>query len=250
MNLGSLISKETLIEGSLWELSSSVNGFANKSGYDLVTQIASGRSFQIIDPNIDHLSNGNKFSRLKVRLLEDGYICWLDYSYIKGQSFSRDKWEPSFLSRIDIETRIPLVMRWVEKAASNVNKYLWGGSIGPDFDCSGLVQASFSSQGIWLPRDAYQQERFCESISILNGTMNNLLTGDLLFFGDQNKCTHVGIYSSNQFYWHSSGINNGNNGIKKDKLTPLSDSSIATYYFSKLRGAGRVMSCHDGSTLP
>ena len=62
------------------------------------------------------------------------------------------------------------------------NYYLWGGTVRPNYDCSGLMQAAFASVGIWLPRDAYQQEGFTQAI-----TIGELATGDLVFFGTSKK---------------------------------------------------------------
>ncbi len=125
-----------------------------------------------------------------------------------------------------------------------------GGTIGPDLDCSGLVQTAFASTGIWLPRDAYQQERFCKPLTVQANDVNALRSGDLIFFGTPERCTHVGIHLENGRYIHSSGIEHGRNGIGIDSLNPQDLHPVASHYRAELRGAGRVTRCHDGSTLP
>ena len=65
-----------------------------------------------------------------------------------------------------IISRIPEILSWTKAAKKMSNEYLWGGTIGPNFDCSGLVQSAFASSGIWIPRDAFQQEKFCTNISL------------------------------------------------------------------------------------
>ena len=142
------------------------------------------------------------------------------------------------------------MLNWLREVKSRENKYLWGGTIGPDFDCSGLVQAAYASQDIWLPRDAYQQENFCEKIQISLEDYQILRPGDLLFFGTSQKCTHVGVYMGAGTYCHSSGIMNGRNGIGFDGIELGNNDTIAAHYLSQLRGAGRVVQCHDGMTLP
>ena len=129
-----------------------------------------------------------------VRLLEDGYPCWLDLDAVVGSARACDAWRPRLLDATTIAARIPAVLDWVEAAAHSRNTYLWGGTIGPDLDCSGLVQTAFASQGIWLPRDAYQQERFCTPVAIHPGNHQLLKPGDLLFFGTPRRCTHVAIH--------------------------------------------------------
>jgi cell wall-associated NlpC family hydrolase len=62
------------------------------------------------------------------------------------------------------------------------NEYLWGGTVAPNYDCSGLMQAAFGSVGIQLPRDSYQQEAFTEPVA-----MDDLQRGDLLFFGPRRR---------------------------------------------------------------
>ena len=130
------------------------------------------------------------------------------------------------------------------------NTYLWGGTIGPDLDCSGLVQTAFASTGIWLPRDAYQQEQFCEPLAVAPDEISELRAGDLIFFGTPERCTHVGIHLEDGRYMHSSGREHGRNGIGIDSLSPEDLHPVACHYRGELRGAGRVTRCHDGSTLP
>ncbi len=238
-----------MLPGSCWTLSAAVNGYAGSSNDELITQAAAGRSFQLIkDLSKDH-GGDNQFPRFEVRLLEDGYKCWFEFSAIFGLAFSRPPWEPKLFTKNQIQDRIPSVLIWLEQATSQRNQYLWGGTIGPDFDCSGLVQAAFASQEVWLPRDAYQQERFCESLVISPTNYQMLLPGDLLFFGTSQKCTHVAIYKGAGMYCHSSGITDGRNGIGCDSLEPEDTNTVAFHYRSRLRGAGRVVRCHNGITL-
>ena len=64
--------------------------------------------------------------------------------------------------------------------------------------------------------------------------------GDILFFGNKNKCDHVGIYKGDGLYYHSSGIDYGRNGIGIDTLKDTNDK-ISLHYQSKLISAGRIV---------
>ncbi|AAQ00719.1 MULTISPECIES: C40 family peptidase [Prochlorococcus] len=240
--------KETLIPGSLWLLNNNINGYKNIASNELATEVIAGRKFEIIY-DTQSTSPPSEKERVKVRLLEDGYICWLEIRDIFDQIETTAPWEPILLEKHEIANRLPKILIWIEKTSKSPNQYLWGGTAGPNFDCSGLVQTAFSSEDIWLPRDAYQQEKFCKPVDFNKNTLKEIIPGDLLFFGDSKKCTHVAIYKGKGNYWHSSGTKNGRNGIGIDTLNPIHKNSISSYYSSILRGAGRVESCHDGSSI-
>ncbi len=244
-SIGKPITSMTMIPKTFWELKVDVNAYKDHKSDGLATQARSGRKFEIIDSSQIPI-----FKRIKVRLLEDGYICWLKVKDVDGLASYQKSWKPNFLSKSDIKARLPKVLSWIERTSKYKNEYLWGGTIGPNFDCSGLIQTAFASQGIWLPRDSYQQEQFCESIAFEKKNFEGIQAGDLVFFGSKLKCTHVGIYNGNGGYWHSSGTINGRNGIGLDELHPTNKNTVSSYYLSKLRSIGRVESCHDGRTLP
>ena len=235
--LGTLLAPDLLATQSCWRLRSNVNGYSRATGDGLATQANAGRSFRILKV---------VGSRLQVRLLDDGYQCWIDQDAVIGKAELRGAWKPRLLTAAEIERRIPNVLAWSERVERQPNSYLWGGTTEPDMDCSGLMQMAFASQQIWIPRDAYQQEQFCQPIAMTPGACHLLQPGDLIFFGSRQRCTHVGLHLGNGRYRHSSGKEHGRNGIGIDSLQPQDNHPVACHYRAELRGAGRVVRCHDG----
>ena len=235
---------ELLQAGSSWCLTAPLDLTSHWSGPGLATQAAAGRCFSVLEP----LRPGR--SRLRLRLLEDGYPGWADPQQLLGNARASQPPQPRLLDAAAIAARLPAVLAFAETARQQANHYLWGGTLGPDFDCSGLVQAAFASAGIWLPRDAYQQERFCQPVAVAPGCYSLLRPGDLIFFGRPQRCTHVGLYVGAGRYLHSSGREHGRNGIGIDALDPHLQDPVSVHYRRELRGAGRVIRCHDGTPLP
>ena len=238
--LSTLLAPDLLHPQSCWTLLKDINGYARSRGTSLTTQARCGRSFRLLQRN---------GSRLNVQLLEDGYRCWIELDAVLGQARQCAAWSPNLLTAHQIQERMPAVLAWSARAQQQSNVYLWGGTTEPDMDCSGLMQMAFASQGIWIPRDAYQQERFCEPVAVTVGSLGLLQAGDLLFFGTQQRCTHVGLHLGEGRYRHSSGRDHGRNGIGIDSLNPTDDHPVARHYRGQLRGAGRVVHCHDGRCL-
>ena len=235
--LGTLLAPDLLATQSCWRLRSNVNGYSRATGDGLATQANAGRSFRILKV---------VGSRLQVRLLDDGYQCWIDQDAVIGKAELRGAWKPRLLTAAEIERRIPNVLAWSERVEQQPNSYLWGGTTEPDMDCSGLMQMAFASQQIWIPRDAYQQEQFCQPIAMTPGACHLLQPGDLIFFGSRQRCTHVGLHLGNGRYRHSSGKEHGRNGIGIDSLQPQDNHPVACHYRAELRGAERVVRCHAG----
>ncbi|MCX5947362.1 MAG: C40 family peptidase [Cyanobacteria bacterium] len=228
--------------GSLWQLQRSVDAYSQPQGPGLATQVAAGRRLRVLD--------SATVGRLRVRLLEDGYPCWLEISSLRYQGVPTTAAPLPRLQRATIALRLERVLQIAQAAMQNPNVYLWGGSLGPDYDCSGLIQTSFAAAGIWLPRDAYLQERFCRPVVVHPGQTSLLEAGDLIFFGTARRCTHVGLHLGGGRYLHSSGRQHGRNGLGIDDLNPRNQDPVASHYRRELRGAGRVMHSHDGSPLP
>lgn len=76
--------------------------------------------------------------------------------------------------------------------------YRLGGNTATGLDCSGLVEMAYRSAGIPVPRTADEQYRSLPAIKAAR-------PGDLLFFGDRRKATHVGIYRGNGQMIHAPG---------------------------------------------
>lgn len=77
-------------------------------------------------------------------------------------------------------------------------KYVYGGSSPSGFDCSGLVQYACRKQGISVGRSSRDQFRNGVAVS-----KSELRPGDLVFFGNGSRVSHVGIYAGNGQMIHS-----------------------------------------------
>ncbi len=82
--------------------------------------------------------------------------------------------------------------------------YLWGGNSSKGNDCSGFTQTVFFANGIQLPRDARQQALVGDTVHV-DSAFTNVLPGDLLFFGQKGRITHVGISLGGAAFIHQSG---------------------------------------------
>ncbi len=103
--------------------------------------------------------------------------------------------------------------------------YCYGGSTKECTDCSGFVKNVYDKYGYNLPRTSSDQYKFGDKIGD-----NNAQAGDLVFFSDNNKITHVGIYLGGNVFIHASS----SNGVIKQSL---SDS----YYVKRFAGFCRVI---------
>ncbi len=207
-----------------------VNLYDAPTGESLATQARAGRWLCL---------EATQGERLRVTLAEDDYSGWVtrtDWAQVQPTSAC---YRPPQLNRAAILPRLPLVLNFALHAMGQPHVYRWGGTVEPDFDCSGLVQTAFAQAGIWLPRDAYQQEAFVSPIS-----PDQLAPGDLVFFGTPERATHVGIYLGQHQYIHCSGCAQGRNGIGVDSLAD-DRGSIGEIYAQQWRGAGRVVASYQ-----
>ena len=94
--------------------------------------------------------------------------------------------------------------RLVERAKRFVGiPYLWGGTTPKGFDCSGLVQRVFLMEGISLPRDSDMQALVGDPVP--KEDVARLAPGDLLFFGEGERVSHVALSMGGDLFIHSSG---------------------------------------------
>ncbi|UKO98472.1 C40 family peptidase [Nostoc sp. UHCC 0870] len=198
----------------------------------LATQAAAGRHLRV--------TSNQQGTAIEVYLCEDDYPGWVSFSDVGLLQPATVLYQAQSLSEAEIQKLLPEVIAFTQQAMQQSNYYLWGGTVGPNYDCSGLMQAAFVSVGVWLPRDAYQQEAFTQSV-----TITELAPGDLIFFGTPIKATHVGLYLGDGHYIHSSGKEQGRNGIGIDILSEQGDV-VSRSYYQQLRGAGRVVRSYEG----
>lgn len=131
----------------------------------------------------------------------------------------------------------------LENKAENISKikkialkylhapYLWGGRSPFGIDCSGFTQVVYKFLGINIPRDAYQQADWGDTV----GFIEESNAGDLAFFGTEEKITHVGIVLENSEIIHASGK------VRIDRLDHLGIFNKETAkYTHKLRTIKRL----------
>jgi cell wall-associated NlpC family hydrolase len=79
------------------------------------------------------------------------------------------------------------------------SQYRYGGA-KPDegFDCSGLVFYTYAKAGYRVPRTSQELFRAARKISL-----GDAGAGDLMFFQDETKLSHVGIYLGDGWFVHA-----------------------------------------------
>ncbi|MEG4440601.1 C40 family peptidase [Microcoleus sp. AT9_B5] len=209
----------------------------------LATQAALGRHLRVVELPLRQSDVNLDTTAVMVRLCEDDYPGWLDIRDVELLDPTETVYHPLVVSEAEIKEKLPIVITFAREAMHQSNYYLWGGTVGPNYDCSGLMQAAFVAAGIWLPRDAYQQEAFTKPVSI-----TALEPGDLVFFGTPEKANHVGLYLGDNRYIHSSGKLKGRNGIGIDILSDDGDE-VSRGYYQQVRGYGKVVASYQPSEL-
>jgi cell wall-associated NlpC family hydrolase len=99
--------------------------------------------------------------------------------------------------------------------------YVWGATGPGSYDCSGLVQAAWSSAGVAIPRTTYAQWAALPHVA-----MSSIQPGDLIFF---DGIGHVAIYLGNNMI-----IDAPQPGMNVEKV-----SLSSSWYASTLDGAAR-----------
>jgi murein DD-endopeptidase len=107
-------------------------------------------------------------------------------------------------------------------------RYRYGGTDPTQgFDCSGLVYYAYTQAGYEVPRTAQELFRAARKIAVGDAD-----PGDLMFFQDQTKLSHVGIYLGDGMFVHAPA--NGQN---------VAVASLdAPYYQQHLVAVGRLLS--------
>lgn len=76
--------------------------------------------------------------------------------------------------------------------------YRYGGATPDGFDCSGLVQFSYSRAGVVVPRTTGQLWSASRTVG-----SDELRAGDILFFNVEGKMSHVGMYLGKNRFVHA-----------------------------------------------
>ncbi len=110
--------------------------------------------------------------------------------------------------------------------------YVWGGRSLEGIDCSGLVQTSFRTVGISLPRDSDQQAL----VGTLTGTRwhrGSMQRGDTVYFvGRGGTISHTGIYLGDGKYIEAAGPGVQITSLKEGDEN-YSERRARTFVFSK-----------------
>lgn len=134
------------------------------------------------------IEKGTRYSHVE---LPDGRRGYIPAGHLKEHVVA-DIWEAPDGSKI-VETAMQL----------HGIPYLWGGNSTKGFDCSGFTQTVYRAHAYQLPRDASQQVNTGEEI-VPDENFTNLEPGDLIFFGPENRITHVGISLGGPQFIHAS----------------------------------------------
>jgi len=110
--------------------------------------------------------------------------------------------------------------------------YFWGGTTPYGYDCSGFVQTILKMNGVYVPRDAYQQYEVGGHVA-----REELQRGDLVFFSTYRAgASHVGFYMAQGQYIHAGSAR----GVAINSLNP-EDEDYSEDLDKKYLGAKRIL---------
>ncbi len=112
--------------------------------------------------------------------------------------------------------------------------YVWGGTGNADggFDCSGLIQYAYGTQGITLPRVSRDQAKVGRKIG---KKLDGLRPGDILSFSTRGgPVTHVGLYVGGGQFIHSAS-----RGVQLSRLS--ADDPYGRWWYKRWVGVRRVL---------
>ncbi|WP_253701193.1 C40 family peptidase [Bacillus sp. FJAT-29814] len=107
--------------------------------------------------------------------------------------------------------------------------YLWAGTSGFGFDCSGFTYTIHAANGIFIPRDSSVQARYGTPV-----TWDDLQPGDLVFYaynGGKGSVHHVGVYIGDGKMLHSP---NSSTHVRIDDI-------VASGWIKEFSGARRYV---------
>ncbi|MDR1657876.1 MAG: C40 family peptidase [Deltaproteobacteria bacterium] len=78
--------------------------------------------------------------------------------------------------------------------------YVYGGRSPKGFDCSGLVWYVYRQHGVELPVSSAKQARVGKKVD-----KDELVPGDLIFFQNKGRISHVGLYIGGNQMIHAPG---------------------------------------------
>jgi cell wall-associated NlpC family hydrolase len=108
--------------------------------------------------------------------------------------------EPVALAAPVLHPELSLGSAVAELAVGMVGaRYRYGGETPNEgFDCSGLVYYAYTQAGFRVPRTSREQFRAAHKIAL-----DDAGPGDLMFFQDQAKLSHVAIYLGGRQFVHA-----------------------------------------------
>lgn len=112
------------------------------------------------------------------------------------KDFDFSEFEIAELARTDLSQDIKGVSKVRSDLATYASNYMgvpykWGGTTSDGFDCSGFTQHVMKSAGYSIPRTAGDQYLKATKINL-----ENVQCGDLVFFKNDDKVSHVGMILS------------------------------------------------------
>ena len=187
-----------------------------KSSAEMVTQLLYGETYVVLEESEDWL---------RIRLDYDNYEGWIsDSSFFRkneGLPFMQTSLQHTMMNTlvqgVPVTTSMGSMTTQPQEGAVSIDQlakaflgvpYLWGGRHFSGIDCSGFVQVVYKVLGRALPRDASQQQKVGRAIRF-----NDLTLGDLVFFHEDQKVKHVGIYLGKGQIIHAHGY------VRNDQLT-------------------------------